>query len=72
MVRIRLYDLLQEMGLTQRDLHNKTGIREATISYMCNNDCKMLSIKNLDKMCVALNCGIEDIIKYIPDLKDIK
>jgi putative transcriptional regulator len=70
MIKICLYDLLQSRGMTQRELHEESGVREGTISDMCNNESKMLGVRSLDRICKALDCKIGDIIEFIPDGDD--
>jgi putative transcriptional regulator len=67
MVVINLYNLIQRRGWTQKELSARTSVRKATISDMCNNISKALGISNLNKLCKALGCKIEDLIEYIPD-----
>lgn len=66
-IKINLYELLQSKGWSQRQLSIKTDVREGTISDMCHNECKMLGVESLDKICRALNCDIGDILEYIPE-----
>lgn len=67
MIKILLSNLLQDNGWTQRDLSRKTFIREATISEMCNNRIARINVIHLSRICKALDCSVEDILRYIPD-----
>jgi len=67
MIRIYLYDLLQSKGWTQRQLHYETGVREATISRMCNNKTEKINVDYLNRICKTLNCKVGDLLEYIPD-----
>ena len=55
--------LLFMKGMSQNKLSDITGIRSATINDMCNGKTKNLPLKNISKICTALNCGVEDLIK---------
>jgi len=70
MINIKLFDVLQSRGMTQRDLHEVSSVREGTIGDMCNNESKMLGVKSLDRICTVLKCKIEDILEFIPNEED--
>lgn len=59
MVKLRLKEILIEKQITQKDLAKLTGLRENTISDMVRNNRTCVNIKNLEKVCNALN--IKDI-----------
>lgn len=67
MIIIKLYDLLQNKAWTQHELSVRTGIREATISNMCNNTSKRLRLSTLDSICKAMKCNVEDVLEFIPE-----
>ncbi len=67
MLRIYLSRLLGERRMTQAELSAITGIRPNTIGEIYNEVCKTIAIKQIDLICKALNCGITDLIEYIPD-----
>ena len=69
MIKIYLHSILQQRGWTQRDLSKKTAVREATISEMCNNCIARINVIHLSRICEALECEVEDILRYIPDKK---
>ena len=63
MILLRLVELLNEIPMSQHELSRLTGIRQATINDMCQNKTKRLSLDNLAKICIALNCEITDILE---------
>lgn len=63
MIIIRLVELLDEIPMSQHELSRLTGIRQASINDMCQNKTKRLSLDNLAKICIALNCEITDILE---------
>lgn len=65
MVNFRLKRLLEERGFTQVELSRKTGIRQPTISAICNNAIKELPINVLEKICDFINCGPGDLIELV-------
>ncbi len=67
MINNRLPALLGERRMTQKQLSQLTGIREATISNMCNEVHVRYSIEHLDKICEVLECDISDFFVYTPN-----
>lgn len=63
MILIKLVELLDAIPMSQHELSRLTGIRQATINDMCQNKTKRLVLDNLAKICIALNCGITDILE---------
>ena len=52
-------------GMNKGDLMEKTGISYGTMASMGKNE--PVNLKQIDRICKALNCGISDVIEYIPD-----
>lgn len=70
MVKINLRNLLSERRMTQAELAERTGIRPSTICDICNNTCSFLKIDNIDKICEALECSVQELISVFPAAKD--
>jgi len=64
----RFWNLIKEKGITQYQLDKEYGIAREQIHRLKHN--KNLSMKTIDKICIALNCSITDIMEYIPDEKE--
>ena len=67
MIRIHLQKLLDKRDMSQRKLRSKTGIRPGTVSAYCGEYIKRINIADLDKICKALNCRLDELIEHIPD-----
>ncbi len=67
MITNQLPKLLGERRMTQRQLSQATGIREATVSNMCNEIHINYSVEHLDRLCEALECDISDLLVYTPN-----
>ena len=67
MVEITLSRVMVEKRVTQAELSRAADIRPNTINDLYHNVAISAGINNLDKICEALNCGIEDILRYIPN-----
>lgn len=62
-VDIKLKEILSMHKLSERELARRTGIRQATINGMCNNEVKLLSLKNIAAICETLEIEISDLLK---------
>lgn len=66
-VKIKLSDLLGKHKMTQKALSDITGIRPATISKIYYEEIKRIEIWQIDSICKAFDCSIQDLMEYIPD-----
>lgn len=64
MIKSRLKVLLAEHDMSQTELAEKIGIRQATISDLCNNKSKRIPISALDAICEYFDCDVSDILKH--------
>ena len=62
----RLWTTMEQKGVTTYQLREKCGIDSKTIRRLRAND--NMETKTLDKLCTALNCGLQDIAEYRPGL----
>ena len=69
MVKLTIDKILTEMKITRYELSKRTGIRYQIIDNYYKNHVKRYDSYILDKICVALNCGISDLIEYNQDEK---
>ncbi|MDY8021280.1 helix-turn-helix transcriptional regulator [Paenibacillus polymyxa] len=67
MIRIKVAELLGKNKMTRKDLAERTGIRPATIGMMYDETIKRIEIEYLERVCIALDCSISDLIEIIPD-----
>ena len=61
----KLWKLLIDRDMMKKDLQAKSQISWASVTKMSQN--KNVSMDILLKVCEALNCGIEDVIEFVPD-----
>lgn len=59
----KLWKLLIDKNMKKRDLCALTGISTASVTKMGKNG--YVSTEILDKICIALNCEISDVIEII-------
>ena len=59
----RLFETMKKQGVSTYLLREKCGIDSKTIRRLKANE--NIETKTLDKLCVALNCKLEDIAEFI-------
>ncbi len=67
MIKNRLSIILGEKRIKFHEIVNLTGISRKTLYNIYNEKTKGIDFKTLDKLCFALDCTPNDILKYIPD-----
>lgn len=67
MIRILLSTRLGERKLSQADLARKTGIRANTINELYHEYAVRVSLQQLDLICEALDCELDELIVRVPD-----
>lgn len=67
MIKILLSSRLGELRLTQADLARMTGIRPNTINELYHDIADRVSLEQLDLICEALECNLDDLIVRIPN-----
>ena len=58
-----LWHTLLDKGMKKGDLMEKTGISYGTMASMGKNE--PVNLRQIDRICTALHCRIEDVIEYI-------
>lgn len=69
MIKIRLSELLEEQDKTLYWLSNETAIRYATLWQMSRDEVLLVNLKNLDKICTALECSPGELLIQKPKRK---
>lgn len=61
----RLWETMQKKGFSTYWLREKCGIDRKTIRRLQAND--NMETKTLNKLCIALDCTLEDIAEFVPE-----
>lgn len=61
----KLWSLLKQRGLKKKDLCELSGISHASVAKLAKNE--NVNTEILDKICVGLDCGVEDIMEHYDD-----
>lgn len=64
MIKLTLDICLDKLGITRYELAKRTGIRFQIIDNYYKNKVVRYDSDILDKICTALDCNINDIIKF--------
>lgn len=64
----KLFHLLIDKGMTNADLMKKAGFSANIITRMKRNS--YVSLDSIEKICYALNCGVDDVLEFIPNEKE--
>lgn len=61
----RLWKTMEKKQVTKYWLREKCGIDRKTLRRLAANE--NIETKTLNKICAALECGLEDIAQYVAD-----
>ena len=64
----KLWDLMERKNISTYKLREKCGIDSKTIKRLKFNE--NMETKTLNKLCNVLECRLEDIAEYVPDVKE--
>lgn len=67
MIILHLSRLLGEQKMPQAELARMTGIRPNTINEMYHGAAERVSLDQLDRICEALGCGLEELMERVPN-----
>lgn len=62
-IKLRVRKLREELGLTQEQLANRVGVRQATISNLETGRASRISFKVLFKLASGLGVGPRDLFE---------
>ena len=66
----RLFHLMIDKGMTNAELIEKGGFSANIITRLKRDN--YVALDSIEKICYALNCGVDDILEFIPDEKEQK
>ena len=64
----KLWKMLIDRNMTKADLRKKTKIAPSTFSRM--NKGEIVSLEVLMRICLELNCGLDDVVEFSEDIGD--
>lgn len=66
----RLFHLMIDKGMTNAELIEKGGFSANIITRLKRDN--YVALDSIEKICYALDCGVDDILEFIPDVKEQK
>ena len=66
-VKMKISDLLGKHKMSMKQLSDLTGIRQNTISNLYYEEAKRIEFAQMERLCQAFSCRIEDLFEYIED-----
>ena len=66
----RLFHLMIDKGRTNAELIEKGGFSANIITRLKRDN--YVALDSIEKICYALDCGVDDILEFIPDEKEQK
>ena len=63
----KLWKLLIDHDMKKKDLAKVADISNYTITKMSKGE--NVTVETLGKICAALNCGVDDIMEFVPEEK---
>lgn len=67
MIKSKLSEILGKKRIKMSELQDLTGLGVNTIRKIYYNTGNNVSYNTLNKICLALDCKLSDILEYIPD-----
>jgi len=64
-----LWKLLIDKDLKKKDLCEMAGISPASVTKM--GKCGHVTTETLEKICLALDCRVEDIVELLPESEEM-
>lgn len=61
----KLFHLLIDKGIQPAELTEQAGFSANILTRLKRN--KHISLDSIEKICLALNCKVDDILEFIPD-----
>ena len=61
----KLFHLMIDKKISNVQLKDMAGV-SANIITRLNRD-EYISTESIEKICLALNCGVDDILKFVPE-----
>ena len=70
MITLRALELLEKQGKTKYWLYKQLGMSWQNFMKMMNNETKSIQYKNIETMCLLLNCTPNDLFEINEDLPE--
>ena len=62
-----LWETMKKRGVTQYALIHRYKVSPAQITRLKRNE--YVSIESIERICRVMNCGVDDILEFVPEEK---
>ena len=62
----KLWKLLIDRKIRKTELQKAAGVSANVMARLGKDE--YISMESVEKICVALNCGVDDILEFIPNI----
>ena len=66
MIEVKIRARMGELKMSQTELSEKSKVRPNTISELYHDFADRISLDQLERICVALDCDLHEILVYTP------
>lgn len=63
----KLFKRLVDLKMSNSELIEKTGFSGNIVTRLKKDE--YVSLESIEKICTALNCGVDDILEFVPNRK---
>ena len=71
-IRFKLKEVMDQEKISKSKLSRITGFRFETIQGYYNGNISRVDLFVLSEFCRVLNCGVSDILEYVPSMNDTR
>lgn len=68
-IKINLAKLIEDRGISKNKLSHRAEMQRTQINHYCNNTISRLDVDVLSRLCTVLECGIGELLEFIPPEK---
>ena len=65
-IKINLAQMIEARGISKNKLSQRAEMQRTQLNNYCNNTITRLDIDVLGRLCTVLECGIGDLLEYVP------
>lgn len=65
-IKIKVDQLIREKGISKSKLAHRAEMQRTQLNQYCKNEITRLDTAVLARLCTALDCGIQDILEFVP------
>lgn len=69
-IRLHLKELIEDRGISLNQLSYRAQMQRSQLRSYRDNQIRRLDIDILKRLCCALDCGLADLVEYIPPGKN--